>query len=275
VTLLNKLFSSVPKREFAIEDVNLKFGTSRTVVEDDPDNLSLLNFNLLVGRSASGKSTILRIVSGKEKPIKGQVMLNECNIYSLNERNAELSMPKPIMLDSKPDCFDDRSTVMERIVAAAMNTNNKKCNEDSESSTTSSFEKNCFELLAREYATMLNLSDNELSKVPSGLSPSGQYLFGIALACMESTSATAILRRSDDTSERGSEVEVSLPILLLDELLDSETSAIADKVGQGLRNLTQRGGVVLAATHRPEYLSNVADRVITMSGGEVLMIKQL
>mmetsp|Transcript_289 Transcript_289/g.337 ORF Transcript_289/g.337 Transcript_289/m.337 type:complete len:194 (-) Transcript_289:49-630(-) len=171
----------------------------------------------------------------------------------------------PIMLDSKPDCFDDRSTVIEKIMSSTRASINNV-------PILSQFDVTLVERLGREYASILNLSEEELEGVPSDLSPSGQYLFGLVLACMESSASTAQMSELSQEKGGGIKVEVSLPVLLLDELLDSETSIVANKVGVGLRNLTLRGGIVLAATHHPEYLSSVADRIITMSGGKVLSV---
>jgi len=243
VTLFNKLFSSVPKRAFAIQDVSLTFGDAK-----DGDN----NFNLLVGRSASGKTTILRILSGEEEPASGNVLLNRSQLFPSMKRSNGL--PKPIMLDTKPDCYDDRFTVLERIKEAAGK------HLSSAEIDSSKF----IEGLAKEFASTLNLSSEQTNGYPSALSPSGQYVFGIACACMQSSCAS-IHSIGEDV------VEVPCPILLLDELLDSETSGVASKVGEALHSLTKRGAIVLAATHRPEYLKSSADRVITLSGGKVLI----
>ena len=67
------------------------------------------------------------------------------------------------------------------------------------------------------------------------------------------------------------EIEIPHPVLLLDELLDKETSSIANTVGKGIQNLTRKGAIVLAATHCPAYLTDCADRLVTLSGGKILM----
>jgi len=265
VTIISKLFSSVPKREYAIQNIDLNFSGT--------DMYNRSSFNLLVGRSASGKTTILRAVSGTEPPASGKVILNGIDLYpsSIEYKNKDqlLPIPKPIMIDSKPDCFDKKTTVMERIIAAAP-AQSELLNE----------QKDIIKLVACEYSRMVNLSSGEIKGLPSELSPSGQYLFGIAIACMESSFSTLVGRSFKDYTSYNNmmvgkaEIQVPCPVLLLDELLDSETSAVASTVGKGLHNLARQGGIVLAATHRPEFLKGLADQIITMNGGKLLTIKK-
>jgi hypothetical protein len=154
---------------------------------------------------------------------------------------------KAIILDSKPDCFDDKNTVYNRI----------------KNSSQSNFD--ILDRIVRFYARTLSLSDEQLQGSPSQLSPSGQYLFGIACACMESSFVSGLNQKDD-------EVMIPGPILLLDELLDRETSKVAGVVGKALQNLAREGGLVLMATHRPEYVNTYSNRVITMSSGRILTI---
>lgn len=253
VTLMSKLFSSVPKREFAIEDITLSFGKQTDEANQDEHAMNserINNFVLMQGRSASGKSTLLRILSGTEQPQSGNVLLNGSNLYDdSGASDNTVLLPKPVFMDTKPDCYDKKYTVLERIISAA----------GVETST-------IIEGLAQEFASILNLSDAQLNDSPPALSPSGQYLFGIACACMESSCAS--MQKSVDGH---GENQSSHPVLLLDELLDKESSLVAKTVGKGIQQLTRRGAIVLCATHRPEYLRECADRLVTLSGGKILV----
>lgn len=252
ITLLSKLFSSVPKRQYALQNIRLNFGELELGKVEDEHNFTPKRFCLLVGRSASGKSSLLRILSGDEAPVSGNVFLNGIPLYFRNKDHDEsIRLPKPVIIDSKPDCFDDQCTVVQRI-ENALTRNNKELDGEI---------KRC---LAVKIAQVLNLSDSQLCGFPSSLSPSGQYLFGLACA----SAASCQINLSDDKNEI---IHVSSPVLLLDELLDSETSMVAAKVGEGLQNLARMGAVILCATHRPQYLVTYADRVITLSSGKVLM----
>ena len=71
--------------------------------------------------------------------------------------------------------------------------------------------------------------------------------------------------------DHNTNIGLKYPILFLDELFDFEHPDTARKVGDGLFELTKRGGIVLSATHKPHYLEDKAGRIITMSAGKILM----
>ena len=134
-----------------------------------------LGLTLLVGRSASGKSSLLRIISGQEVPIAGTLSINGKHIY--NQKDGEQQSIRPVIMDSKPDCYDDQSTVLERIVRSASISGSLSKDEKS----------NVMNILAHEFAITLGLTEDQLCGTPSQLTPSGQYLFGLSCACMESS----------------------------------------------------------------------------------------
>jgi ABC-type cobalamin/Fe3+-siderophores transport system ATPase subunit len=247
ITLLNKLFSSVPKRDYAIQDITLSFGQQGIY-----PITSTNNFCLLVGRSGCGKSTLLRVLSGSEEPVSGSVILNDNQLYSLERRFEKLATP--IRLDKKPDCFNKKKiTVL-------------KCIEEKAYSDLITVEAS--RAIAIKFATLLSLSDEEMNGNPSSLSPSAQYIFGIACACVQSTAKTVY--EKDD-----GEIELPCPIVLLDEMLDFETSIVATRVGKSLRELSRAGAIIISATHRPQHLKRFADRMITLSSGKVLINEPL
>jgi ABC-type cobalamin/Fe3+-siderophores transport system ATPase subunit len=237
----------VPKREYAIQNITLSFGKQGI----DPIS-SNNNFCLLVGRSGCGKSTLLRVLSGFEEPVSGSVILNDNQLYSLERRFEKLATP--IRLDKKPDCLNKKKiTVL-------------KCIEEEAYSDLITVEAS--RAIAIKFATLLSLSDEEMNGNPSSLSPSAQYLFGIACACVQSTAKTVY--EKDD-----GEIELPCPIVLLDEMLDFETSIVATRVGKSLRELSRAGAIIISATHRPQHLKRFADRMITLSSGKVLINESL
>lgn len=260
VTLLSQLFSSVPKRQYALQDIKFSLGKSYHHHDDDEEKIRRRNnFCLLVGRSASGKSSLLRIISGQEKPASGSVLLNDISLYPLSEDVGDsLKLPTPIIIDSKPDCFDDQHTVLQRI----------------ENSVNESIDdvqvRHC---LALKFSKMLNLSETQLAGYSSSLSPSGQYQFGLACASVASCHLT--IAQDLESSSNNEVVNVYPPIILLDELLDRETSIVAGKVGEGLANLAENGAIIICATHRQQYLLDYADRMLTLSGGALLKDEDL
>lgn len=57
-----------------------------TVLKDINLNIPKSEIISICGPSGSGKSTLMAIMSGIDKPTLGEVIINDCNIYSLNER---------------------------------------------------------------------------------------------------------------------------------------------------------------------------------------------
>jgi ABC-type transporter Mla maintaining outer membrane lipid asymmetry ATPase subunit MlaF len=237
----------VPKREYALKDINLTLGQN-----DD-------GVILLVGRSASGKSTILRLIAGMEMPTQGCVSINGRTTAQLlggEAKGVSSGMPswikvgkitecvQPVILDGKPD-FDDSLPVMDRIMKMGPYENMALS-----------------EVLARDFVNLLGL-DGQSSLMPSELSPSEQYLFSIACGCMKSV-APAIKGHNDDGSG------IPYPILLLDEMFDTEVPSTVEKCNKGITNLIECGAIVISATHRPNYFKGMSSRVVTLSGGKVL-----
>ena len=234
-TIMSTLFSSIPRRDWAIKNISVHFGIN----DDDLDGLVLL-----VGRSSSGKTALMRLIAG-DKLHSGNVFVNGVNIHDNDVRNT-----RPQILNCKPNCYDDSLSVLDQLVSVGRNTK-------------SSYD--LVKLVARDFAHIIGLTDKQLEGKPSNLSQSGQYMFGIVGGCMQSVRDTMPVSIKD-VQDQG----LYFPILLLDELFDSEHSSIAVKVGKGLKELTRLGGVVISATHKPQYLDDTAARIITLSGGEIL-----
>ncbi len=267
VTFLLKLLSSVPKRDKAIDNVSISFGhLDQTIVTSKHNKNGL---TLLVGRSASGKSTLLRIIAQVEKPVSGHMYVNDHECFKEDQSHIRIDTPtagaaKPIIIDSKPDCYDTKTSVYQRIFNSipeiTINIENQKMFSKENI-------KDLKETVITEFAQNLGFTLDELhSLTPADLTPSQQFLFGLACASMESCFVSKLL-----INEENNNILIPCPVLLLDELLDKETSGVANKVGHALLSLSQKGAIVIVATHRPQYLMNVAERVITLSSGKILM----
>jgi len=264
ITLLSKLFSSVPKREYAIRDISLQFGTP---CSDNGDASSSDGVTVLVGRSGSGKSTLLRILSGSETPHSGKVMLNGQNLHSsiknssdTNPCSRNLALLKPVVLDRKPDCYQESTSVLDSVIQIGLTTSPNSFQMEDKT-------KNIVRLLAIHLLELLEMSERQLHVSPSKLTPSEQYLYGIACACMKSMCAYAF---SYDSGNSMSGV-IPYPVLLLDELLDKEHNTVSSKVGRGLWKLTESGGIVIVATHRPDHWKDVPGREVTLNSGRILI----
>ena len=274
----------MPKREYAIQNINLSFGHN---IQSSADQTTIANDNddgviLLVGQSASGKSTLLRLLAGLECPMHGFVSLNGSRFAGVGQMAGTSSWIdmgictsgiQPVILKAKPD-FDDTLSVIDRIVQVGLDTI-FKCNrvwkddefreeKDEEAATTE-----LCSTLAEDFASLLTLSDEQCSSVPSELSPSAEYLFGIACGCMMSVAPSIISILQSKKEE--DPVDIHYPILLLDELFDTEASSTVEKCSTGILNFIHAGGVVISATHRPTYFHSMVSRTVTLSGGKVLL----
>ena len=252
-TIFKKLFSSVPRRDRAIDNITIGFGCLDTNNEDINRDMKA-GPTVLVGRSASGKSTLLRILSQTEEPDSGQICV----------KNSIVSA-KPIIVDSKVDCYDTQKSVYRRIFDSfpmlSIDLQHKLNTED---------QRLLKKDLIHEFSQRLGLFIDLHAVKPSDLTPSQVYLFGLICSSIESS-----ITKDLCTNGTSNVIEIPYPVLLLDELLDKETYGVANKVGEGLLNLAQNGAIIVAATHRPEFLVNVASRVVTLSSGKILNIEYL
>ncbi len=258
---------------------------------------------LLVGRSASGKSTLLRLLAGTERAVGGGRIVGggvghrHRGFEGASERTMmEGVAPRPIVLDRKPD-FDDALTVAERIVRAGIDAvhdcgvdvgrkprivdrdADKEGGGESPPSRLGAHDRSMvggdstpllLQTLADDVASLLTLTNEHLRSLPSELRPSSQYLFGIACACMMSM-APCVADDPDGARLDG----VRYPIILMDELFDVEHPSIVENCGTGIINLIRAGGVVISATHRPGHFRCITSRTITLSGGKVLMDERI
>jgi len=250
VTIISRLFSSVPKREFALNDVTIGFNAS-----------SDRGLTALVGASSSGKSTLFRLLSGEERPNAGNVYVNG-KLLEYNSKRMNVKTPwtvtRPIVLENKPN-FDSSLSVMERILQVGY---------DSVSLLNSSFDENNVKMpflkaLANDFINLLEFNKDKLRCKPYELNPSEQFQFGIVCSCMKSVASSSL---SKDFYVTG----VNYPILFFDELFDFEHSDIPQRLSQGLINLTNAGAVVVVATHKPRQLEGITGRIVTLSAGKIL-----
>ena len=247
VTLMSKLFSSVPKREFAVDHITTTFPPSDppTFAEGEGYQSVAGIPTILVGRSASGKSSLLRLISGINEPSSGSVVFND-------DRETTLSAA-PVIVDRKI-LFDDRETVLDCIIKS-VRLSDKKAEKD----------PNLIHALAADFASILGLT-NELEARPTSLSPSGQFLLTLSRACLMS-----VLPALPPTLTEAQNEGVQYPIILMDELFDFEHGDIARKCCQGLGALAGLGAVVIIATHKPDHWKDLERRrVLSLSSGRVL-----
>ena len=268
-TLWRKLTSSVPRREFALKNVTLHIENDPTRMQNN-EMIIPQSIVLLVGASSSGKSTILKMVSGEEEPDRGSV-----DITSSSSTDCAAHTAIPILLDDR-DPFSRTNNIktVGDLLTDCITSLLKGDDEPTISSRTT------MQLLLEQLADILNV---HLDQSLQNISPSEYYRIRLARACLESSLS--------NVSSSCDETEIQLhrlpgPIVLLDEWMDIETRQVIQNVMNPCwsRIVDELGGIVICVTHKPNLFSTAPSgqqhnrdndpsiRQIAMSGGKVLSI---
>ena len=253
VTLARKLFSPVPRREFAVNNVSCEFGSEAV---------------LLQGASSSGKSALLKVMAGvdeQHKPTSGSVVITS------GEDGQVKSTASPIMLADKPP-FDNKQTVQTLL--------EQESRQNTPPTISDVAEANGFSVRAVEAICQLtNLNEAILSQTPAQLSPSENYRIRLAAACLQS-SIPGVIRSAGSNPIDKAKYTLPAPIIFLDEWMDFETRDSSSKVEEALLKLVQEtGAIVVCATHKPNLWKGlVADSKyttqMTMCRGEILTLQK-
>lgn len=245
VTLARRLFSSVPRRDFAVDHVSCRFSSEVVILQ---------------GASSSGKSALMKLILGSEEATSGQTNVEiACTVRD----TASLQVAaKPIMLAEKPP-FDNKQSVQVILEKQARNDLPKRLDDDSS-------KLDC--RLAAIFAQLNELDGSQWSQTPSELSPSENYRLRLAEACIQSSAPSSVLS--------GEKLVLPGPILLLDEWMDFETRDSSSKVEAALLEIADAtGAVILCATHKPNLWKKLESTTeltsqMTMCRGEILTLKQ-
>jgi len=245
-TLARRLFSSVPRRDYALHNVSFKLKSELV---------------LLTGASSSGKSTILRLLWGKEQPSHGSIHVTSCVrrdddvVSSEATGSSVLPAAQPVYLDQRPS-FDNRQTIHQILREQLIN-------------LTPSIATQLIQAFCALFA--LNASDEQWMKQrTSSLAPSECYRLDLVLACLKSTLGD----QSSDVATQVRPIMLPAPILLLDEWMDKETSTIVQTVQKGLTQAAKQGAVIVSVTHKPERWKTSGCSCMTLCRGEILSFRQ-
>ena len=273
-TLWRKLTSSVPRREFALQDITLAFGKADPDIISNDDKVNEGSLCLLLGASSSGKSTIFRSLLEAAREARKEIGEEE---FDRAENKGRLTIRQLILpgkfqayskATAKPVLLDDRGEVNTLSSGKPKTTLREAWNDSAIKILKTTDEESKILVISLLDFLAHTIFELDPEALLVDLTPSEKYRFCLGKACIESSfSATC----------RDSNV-LPGPILLLDEWMDVETSDVVRKVQPSLHKIVEElNGIVLSITHKPELYSvdtSVQDasnlRRITLSAGRLL-----
>lgn len=152
---LSKIYGKEDTEVKALNNINLEINKGEFVV--------------IVGKSGSGKSTLLHIMAGLETPTSGEVVIDNINISSLDEKQRSLLRKEKIGLIFQSYNLIPVLTVEENIKLPTINTNNKD------------------DKYVNELMELLNIKDRK-THLPNQLSGGQQQRVAIARALVNKPS---------------------------------------------------------------------------------------
>ena len=198
------------------------------------DNINLAieknEFVILCGKTGSGKTTIMKLISGEEKPTFGEVKVGDLNIGEINEKQIRKLRQKIgfVFQDFKLLPY---KTVFEN-VAFALEANNYK--DDS-------IKKEVFRTLE-----IVNLED-KADSFPNELSGGEKQRTAIA---------RAIIRKPE--------------IILADEPTGNLDPYNTRDIIKLLLKINLNESTIVLSTHNKDIVNNIQKRVITLDKGKIL-----
>lgn len=112
-----------------INNVSYKYKNGNEVLKDININIKDGEFVAIIGKNGSGKSTLAKLISGLEKPTKGDVIVNEINTKSKKEtielrRNVGIVFQNPENQILFNKVYDDIEFGMKNLSVNSNNTEN-------------------------------------------------------------------------------------------------------------------------------------------------------
>ena len=204
---------------------------NHTILKDVSLKIEKGEVLVLLGPSGSGKSTLLRTLNGLETIDNGNILLNN-QILTLTEKAWEKVRPEVGMVFQSYDLFPNL-TVLENILLGPI----KVQKRDKENVTA----------IAKQLLERIGLADKAES-YPRQLS-GGQK------------QRVAIIRSL-----------VMVPqVLLFDEVTASLDPEMVREVLTVIKDLAGQGMTMLIVTHEMNFAKQVADRIIFMDAGEIIV----
>ena len=215
-------------------DVSKIYNPSQIVALKDIDfEIKKGEFVILVGKTGSGKSTILKLINRELSPSKGSVLLEDADISAISDKNIHHYRQKfgnifqDVRLLSSKNVFENISFAMEMIGAR---------DDD----------------ILRDVPRILDLVGLKQKSERFPLELSGGEKQKVAIA-------RALIHRPE--------------VILADEPTGNLDIYNARDVIETLLKLNEMGATVILATHNEKVVNLLKKRVITLDKGEVIRDK--
>ncbi len=188
-------------------------------------------FVAIVGKSGSGKSTLLNMITGIDRPTRGEVLINGTAVHQLNEDNTAVWRGKNVGIVFQFYQLMPTLTVMENVMMPMDFIGKYSAKERI--------------TRALDLLTQVGVGD-QAYKFPSSLSGGQQQRVAIARALANDP-----------------------PFLVADEPTGNLDSQTADDILALFRRLAANGKTVVMVTHERD-IAPLVDRVITLADGNIV-----
>ncbi|GKY98237.1 hypothetical protein MPSEU_000781400 [Mayamaea pseudoterrestris] len=220
-TWFRRLTNPAPRRDYALQNVSCSLCGELA---------------MLTGDSDSGKTTLFKLLLGKEQPSHGTILASIQSATGHNIDPSSMSIPVPIYLELQPDRSDGRVTTKDLLVDGCANF---------------AVAPHVAFSIIDHFCRLLDYSETALQQRREQLSASDNLKLELLLACLASSLGSSTLSQLEAMSSAAT-INLPAPFLLLDEWLDKETSAVVRRVQQSLDKLADSGAIVCVITHKPE-----------------------
>ncbi len=216
---LSHVYKVYPTQIEALSDVSLEISDGE--------------FTYIYGASSSGRTTLIRILYGAEKPTRGEVVVNGMNITAKGFNKIHL------LRRSMGIVFQDFKLLKDRTVSENI----------SFALEVTAYQKQEIRKKVSEVLEKVGLQQRERDPILA-LSAGEQQRVAIARALINDP-----------------------PLLLADEPTENLDDQMTDDVMKIFSDLNQKGTTIVFATHNKELIQRYPHRVIYLSGGRRVDVK--
>lgn len=217
------------------KDYSLEFTKeTKRVLNNINLNINKGEFVVLCGKTGSGKTTIMKMISGEEKPSLGDVIVNDLSIGNANDKEIR-KLKKNIGFVFQDFKLLTYKTVFENVAYVL---------------ETSSYKQDFIKKQVLEALEVVNLKD-KADSFPKELSGGESQRVAIA---------RALIRKPE--------------IILADEPTGNLDPYNTRDIVRLLLKINLQGSTVVLSTHNKDIVNNIQKRVVTLEKGTILRDEQ-